>query len=68
MFNLFLFTIFFVNLNSMNSQTLTLSVYTDQYPTNCTSAQYFDTVLMTCQSCPQYTSSNLNDRKFMLFI
>lgn len=35
----------------------------EEYPSNCTTSQYFDTRLLNCQPCPPYTSSSAIDRK-----
>ena len=63
-FNYFLIiTILFVNYKIGSCQSIvTIPISAEQYPSNCTKSQYFDTVSMQCISCPAYTYI-INDRK-----
>jgi len=57
------FLLLTISFSEINGQILQISIYLDQNPSNCTTSQYFDIILMTCQSCPLYALSSLNDRK-----
>ncbi len=40
----------------------------EEYPSNCSSSQYFDTISLQCKSCPDYTTTSSIDRKLKMFI